>query len=69
MLGLQLNADAFTLTEGQTPALALCIALNEAGLLTVPAGAETLRLLPPLNVTQEEVDEAFALILDTLKSL
>ena len=69
MLGIQLNADAFTLTEGQTPALVLCIALNEAGLLTVPAGAETLRLLPPLNVTKEEVDEALALIHETLKSL
>ena len=32
------------------------------GLLTVPAGPETLRILPPLNVTKDEIDDALAII-------
>ena len=65
LLGIALNPDAAVfqnLPEGHTPALSLVIKLNEKGLLTVPAGANTLRLLPPLNVTNEEVDQALALI-------
>ena len=29
-----------------------------AGLLAIPAGERVIRLLPPLNVTESEVDEA-----------
>jgi 4-aminobutyrate aminotransferase-like enzyme len=36
------------------------------GLLTVPAGPETIRLLPPLNVSDAEIDEALAILKDTL---
>jgi acetylornithine/succinyldiaminopimelate/putrescine aminotransferase len=31
------------------------------GLLLVPAGTDTLRFLPPLNVTASEIDEALDL--------
>ena len=34
----------------------------EHGLLCPPAGPNTLRLLPPLNVTEAEVDEALAIL-------
>lgn len=39
------------------------------GLLTVPAGTETLRWLPPLNVTKTEVAEALEILKNTLDSL
>ena len=43
--------------------------LTEAGMLTVPAGLRVVRFVPPLVVTEQEVDEALAMIGDTLKSL
>ena len=38
------------------------------GLLTVPAGTETLRWLPPLNVSDNEIDEALNILKNTLDS-
>jgi len=37
-------------------------ALRDAGLLTVGAGENVIRLLPPLIVTEAQIDEAIALI-------
>lgn len=37
-------------------------ACEEAGLLVVGAGATTLRLLPPLNVSNKEIDEAIIIL-------
>jgi 4-aminobutyrate aminotransferase-like enzyme len=42
--------------------------LISKGLITVPAGPDTLRLLPPLNVTDGEIDEALAILKDTLSA-
>ena len=36
--------------------------LTEAGLITIPAANKTVRVLPPLNVTAEEIGEALAII-------
>ncbi len=36
--------------------------LRDAGMLTVPAGDNVVRLLPPMNVSEAEVDEALAII-------
>lgn len=36
--------------------------LDEAGLLTVSAGPKVIRLLPPLTVSREEIDEAVAIL-------
>jgi acetylornithine/succinyldiaminopimelate/putrescine aminotransferase len=36
--------------------------LITAGLLVVPAGEQTIRLLPPLNVTADECAEAMELL-------
>lgn len=41
-------------------------ALRENGLLTLPAGTHVIRLLPPLTVTYEEIDEAVNIIKETL---
>ena len=42
--------------------------LMENGLLTPPAGPNTFRLLPPLNVAESEIDEALAIVKATLES-
>lgn len=54
MLGLEL-------AEG-VAALDVVKALQAEGLLTIPAGERVVRLLPPLNVTPAEIDEAVARI-------
>jgi len=44
-------------------------ACRENGLLVLGAGPHVLRLLPPLNVTAEEIDEALALLKQSLEGL
>ena len=64
--GLLLGAEVadFAPNKGEegTPALRLTKRLIAAGLLVVPAGDNTIRLLPPLNVTAAECDEAVAIL-------
>ena len=69
LLGFALNADAIKCEENTPPALQLCKALMKNGLLTVPAGAETLRWLPPLNVSDSEVDQALDILKNTIDAL
>lgn len=66
LLGIGLKSDLIPVSEGETPALKIVKELMTHGLLVVPAGTETIRLLPPLNVTNDEVDEALAIIKDVL---
>ncbi|BDS05512.1 acetylornithine aminotransferase [Oceaniferula spumae] len=69
LLGFALNVGEIVVADGITPAGHLCKNLMSNGLLTVPAGAETLRWLPPLNVTAEEVNEALKILKNTLDSV
>ena len=69
LLGFALNTDQFLTPTGSTPAGFLCKTLMDNGLLTVAAGAETLRWLPPLNVTEAEVAEALEILKNTLDSI
>ena len=41
-------------------------ALIKKGLLVPPAGPEIVRLLPPLNVSADEIDQALQLIKEAL---
>ena len=66
LLGIGLDTKRIPVGEGETPALKIVKSLISKGLITVPAGPETIRLLPPLNVTDEEVDEALAIVRDVL---
>lgn len=66
LFGIGLDAARIAVGEGETPALKVVKALISKGLITVPAGTETIRLLPPLNVTDAEIDEALAILKDTL---
>ncbi|MEI8038081.1 MAG: aspartate aminotransferase family protein [Verrucomicrobiota bacterium] len=62
LLGVRIDPDRILTPEGKTPALVVVTELMARGLLLVPAGPHTIRLLPPLNVTEAEVDEALAIL-------
>ena len=66
LLGIGLKADRIPVAEGETAAMKIVKSLITKGLITVPAGSETVRLLPPLNVADAEIDEALAILKDTL---
>jgi len=69
LLGIGLDVSKFAVPEGKLPAAFVCGKALEAGLLIPPAGPETIRLLPPLNVSDTEVDEALALLKGVLTNL
>ncbi|TAG08182.1 MAG: aminotransferase class III-fold pyridoxal phosphate-dependent enzyme [Verrucomicrobia bacterium] len=69
LLGIALNAEFIPTQEGSTPSMTMVHHLLTKGLLVPAAGADAIRLLPPLNVTAEEVDEALSILLDTLTNL
>ena len=69
LLGVRLDPDRILTPEGKTPALVVVTELMARGLLLVPAGPNTIRLLPPLNVTAAEVDEALAILHGVLEGL
>jgi acetylornithine/succinyldiaminopimelate/putrescine aminotransferase len=45
------------------------LALQEAGLLAIPAGDRVVRFLPPLNVSESELEAGAAIVRKTLKAL
>jgi acetylornithine/succinyldiaminopimelate/putrescine aminotransferase len=69
LLGIGLDASKIAVPEGKTAALVVVTQLMEHGLLVPPAGPSTFRLLPPLNVTDAEVDEALEKIRQVLSAL
>jgi predicted acetylornithine/succinylornithine family transaminase len=62
LLGIALDPARIPTPESKTPALVVVAKLMERGLIVPPAGPNTFRLLPPLNVTDAEVDEALVTI-------
>jgi len=72
MLGLELAPKecipAFA-AGAKTAAAQFVDRLHEAGYLTIPAGAHVVRLLPPLNLTRAQAEEAVAGIQAVLASL
>ncbi len=69
LLGIALDPALVPVVEGKTPALVVVCLLMEKGLLVPPAGPNAFRLLPPLNVTDAEVDEALSIIHSVLQGL
>lgn len=67
LLGIALDPALIATPEGTTPALVVVNLLLERGLIVPPAGPNTFRLLPPLNVTEAEIDEALAIIHGVLR--
>jgi acetylornithine aminotransferase/acetylornithine/N-succinyldiaminopimelate aminotransferase len=62
MIGIELNDLA---GEG-VPSIIATKALMAAGLLVIPSGERTIRLLPPLNITKSETDEALSILKQVL---
>ncbi len=62
LLGIALDPALIPTPEGKTPALVIVAKLMERGLIVPPAGPHTFRLLPPLNVSEAEIDEALVII-------
>ena len=69
LLGIALDPALVPVVEGKTPALVVVDRLMTKGLLVPAAGPNAFRLLPPLNVTDAEVDEALAIIHAVLQAL
>ena len=71
MIGIEFSPEFEKSLSLERRALSLFLVdrLHEAGLLTVPSGSHTLRWLPPLNVTAEEMDEAVGILQKVLATL
>ena len=71
MLGLELTPNIGTLPGDPNKPQAARFAnlLHAAGLLTIPAGTQILRLLPPLNLRQSEAEEGLHLLESVVKDL
>jgi len=65
MMGIELNDLA---GEG-LPSIIATKALMAAGLLVIPSGERTIRLLPPLNISMSEADEALSILKDILSAV
>ena len=72
MLGLELvekeKIPAFAASD-KTAAVQFTNRLHAAGVLTIPAGAQVIRLLPPLNLKPQEAGEGISKIEEVIKSL
>jgi acetylornithine aminotransferase/acetylornithine/N-succinyldiaminopimelate aminotransferase len=70
ILGIELQEKipAFAASD-KTPALQFVNRLHAAGVLTVPAGNQIIRLLPPLNLKPQEAGEGIHIIEEVVKSL
>jgi acetylornithine/succinyldiaminopimelate/putrescine aminotransferase len=64
MLGIELvpNIPNLPGDPSRTQAVRFAQLLHAAGVLTIPAGAQVLRLLPPLNLRQTEAEEGLAIL-------
>jgi acetylornithine aminotransferase/acetylornithine/N-succinyldiaminopimelate aminotransferase len=65
MLGLELHDKERipALAAGDRPASTQLVnRLHEAGVMTIPSGAQVVRLLPPLNLRHDEAEEGLALL-------
>jgi len=70
MLGLELaeKIPAFAANE-KSAAIQFVNRLHTAGVMTIPAGTQVIRLLPPLNLNPQEAAEGISKIEELVKSL
>ena len=74
MIGFELESERLSANQnfvesGQAASIFAVSALNAAGLLTVPAGPNVVRWLPPLTVSEGEVDSALTIMREVLDTL
>lgn len=67
--GVGLRQGSFAVPEGSTPAAYVNSLCREAGLLACPAGADTLRLIPALNIPESVLEEGLGILKGVLESL
>src|SRR5271154_2397454 len=70
MLGIELaeKIPAFAASD-KTAALQFVNRLHASGVMTIPAGTQVIRLLPPLNLKPQEAAEGIAKLEELIKSL
>ena len=72
MIGLEIadkeSIPAFRASE-KSASIQFVNQLHEAGALTIPSGAQIIRLLPPLNLSRSQADEGLALIESVVRKL
>lgn len=70
MLGFELaeKIPAFA-SGGKSAAIQFTNRMHQAGVLVIPAGAQVIRLLPPLNLKPQEAREGISKIEEVVKSL
>jgi acetylornithine aminotransferase len=59
MLGVQLDRDPAPVVT----------AARERGLLVLTAGVNTLRFVPPLTITKEQIEQGLAILADAMKAV
>jgi len=69
MIGIELNDLPDPDGTGVLPSIRATKALMAEGLLVIPSGERTIRLLPPLNITRAEAYEALAILKKVLSSV
>ncbi len=69
MVGFEFAEDAGGFAHGSPKSIQFVNRLHEAGLLTIPSGAAVVRLLPPLNLAEEEAREGLSIIESELEKL
>jgi len=71
MVGFELKPDIARLPgdPAKMQSIRFVNQLHEAGLLTIPAGAQVIRLLPALNLKRHEAEEGVAVIEQAVKSI
>jgi acetylornithine aminotransferase/acetylornithine/N-succinyldiaminopimelate aminotransferase len=62
MIGIELNDLPPSFGGEGAPAIRMTKALMAEGLLVIPSGERTIRLLPPLTITEAEADEALGIL-------
>lgn len=68
MIGIELNDLPASFGGDGLPSIRATKELMKAGLLVIPSGERTIRLLPPLNITKAEADEALAILRKVLSA-
>ena len=72
MIGLEIadkeSIPAFRASE-KSASIQFVNQLHEAGALTIPSGAQIIRLLPPLNLSRSQADEGLSLIESVVRKL
>ena len=72
MIGLEVAAKetipAFASSD-KTASIQFINRLHDAGALTIPSGAQVVRVLPPLNLARAQAEEGLAIIRRVAKEL